>query len=151
MLLLKLEFKRNSTHYFLCIIIPCLLSVALNYFSLWISLHKRSLRYQIQITSIALLLLFYYISVCTTFAQPFLKALDVFVIFCVAFSFISIADNYVVDQLCKNEEEEFHLKNVASKWEYPNVVLWLEFVVKLAYPLCFAFVVIVYLVVYLTS
>jgi hypothetical protein len=145
---IQFVLKRRSGHHVQCIIVPSVFITLLNYISFWFDLNSRSKRLYLNLSAFGFMLYFYYTSVCLPYPTPYLKALDVFVLICESFSLITLLETVLVDIICTAEETQFHLKKLASAKEYPKSVFWLEFGMKLSYPVFYVFFVILYGLVY---
>jgi hypothetical protein len=145
---IQFVLKRRSGHHVQCIIVPSVFITLLNYISFWFDLNSRSKRLYLNLSAFGFMLYFYYTSVCLPYPTPYLKALDVFVLICESFALITLIETVLVDIICTAEETQFHLKKLASAKEYPKSVFWLEFGMKLSYPVFYVFFVILYGLVY---
>ena len=137
-------FKRHYQHYIYCLMLPPFLLTLLNYTPFWFNLNKRTNRLCINTSLLFLLVYFNYCSICSMRPTPYLKALDIFVLICTSFSLTTLLETIFVDFVCTLEESHFHLKKVACSKEYPKNILWLEYAMKLSYPVFCIFFLIVY-------
>lgn len=141
--------QRNSFHYMNCIILPCFILVILSYTTVWISIHRRDLRLYINLFSFLCLLHMYYTSTCVILLTHYFKALDVFVIISICFASLSIIESFIVDYLCNLDEQDFHLRKTAFKWEYSKIICYIELGIRFSFPVMYAFIILLYCIAYL--
>lgn len=125
--------------------------ILLNYLGFWLSINKRDKRFMLNLTSLLLTLCLYYYSVCLTYAVPYLKALDIFILICGCFNIFLLSESIFIDILCSIEEEIYNIKIKTCTIEYPKYVLWLEFGTKLATPAMYIFFIVLYYITYFTE
>lgn len=118
--MVQFVIKRFYTQFILCICIPCIILIIVNYILLWLPIERNNLTLLFNLFTITCLLLLLQKSVCMTQPTQFLKTGDIFVVVCVLFAIALFIVNCIIISLfskvnkniCKDTAET-HYKNIS--------------------------------------
>lgn len=146
---MEFVFCRHFHYQFYLSSLPIVVLTSLNYLIIWLGLSHKLIRLYLNFAIFLATLYFYYFFVNLTKPTIFFTVNDLIVLVSLMFSVVSLLEILLVNIIYTNSESLFYLKNVARLEQCCSKIYWIEFAIKLCYPISYILFFLLYSLVYL--